>query len=118
MPRVKRGPIVRARHKKLLNQTKGFRHGRKNLFRRAKEALIRSGQYAYRDRRVKKRDFRQSWIATINAAIRPYDLNYNQFIHGLNKSDLNLDRKVLAELAQTQPDEFAKVVEKVKTGLK
>ena len=116
MSRVKRGVTTRARHKKLLSLTKGFKHGRKNLVRLAHQAMLRAGQYAFRDRRVKKRTFRGSWISTINAAVRAEDMTYSTFIAGLTKANIELDRKVLAELAQFHPEEFAKIVEKVKAA--
>lgn len=113
MVRVKRGIMVRKRHKKLLEQTKGYRHGRKNLVKRAREAMLKAGTYAYRDRRVKKREFRRLWIIKINAAVRPYGLSYSQFIKGLNDAKIPLDRKILADLAENHPEEFKKIVEKV-----
>lgn len=114
MPRVKRGTMVRKRHKKLLSYTKGYKHGRKNLVRLAHQAMLRAGQYAYRDRRVKKRTFRSRWITKINAALSAHDMSYSQFIAALKKADLDLNRKVLAELAEFHPEEFDKVVAKVK----
>lgn len=114
MPRVKRGTIVRKRHKKLLSLTKGYKHGRKNLVRQARQAMLRAGQYAFRDRRVKKRDFRSRWIVKINAALSDKDMSYSTFMAGLKKADLDLNRKVLAELAEFYPDQFNQVVEKVK----
>ena len=114
MPRVKRGTMVRKRHSKILALTKGYRHGRNNLFKKAKEAFIKAGQHAYRDRRIKKRDFRRLWIVKINAAVRLHDMSYSKFIQGLVKADIGLDRKVLAQLAVEQPEEFTKIVEKVK----
>lgn len=117
MPRVKRGVTVRKRHKKLLALTKGYKHGRKNLVRMAKQAMLRAGQYAFRDRRVKKRVFRARWISKVNAAVRMQDMTYSQFIAGLKKAGIELDRKSLAELAEFHPAEFDKVVEKVKAAL-
>lgn len=116
MPRVKRGTTIRKRHKKLLSLTKGFKHGRKNLVRLAKQAMIRAGQYAYRDRRVKKRDFRSRWIVKINSALLPHDITYSQFIAGLKKAKIDLNRKTLAELAEFHNEEFVKIVEKVKSA--
>jgi large subunit ribosomal protein L20 len=116
MPRVKRGTTVRKRHKKLLSLTKGFKHGRKNLVRLAHQAMIRAGQYAYRDRRVKKRDFRSRWIVKINAALETHDMSYSQFIAGLKKAKIELNRKSLAELAEFHNEEFVKIVEKVKSA--
>ena len=101
MPRVKRGVTAHARHKKILALAKGFRGRRGNVFRVAKQAVMKAGQYAYRDRRAKKRVFRQLWIARINAAARANGLTYSQFINGLNKAQIGLDRKVLAGSAQT-----------------
>ena len=99
MPRVKRGVTARARHKKILALAKGFRGRRKNVYRVAKQAVMKAGQYAYRDRRNKKRDFRRLWIARINAAARELGLTYSQFINGMNKAGITLDRKVLADIA-------------------
>ncbi|MDO8513083.1 MAG: 50S ribosomal protein L20 [bacterium] len=117
MPRVKRGTMVRKRHKKMLALTKGYRHGRNNLFKRAKEAFLKAGQHAFRDRRTKKREFRKLWIIKINAAARLHGMTYSELIPGLQKAKINLDRKVLAELAVSQPEEFSKIVEKVKTQI-
>lgn len=117
MPRVKRGTMVRKRHKKILALTKGYRHGRNNLFKRAKEAFLKAGQHAFRDRRVKKREFRKLWIIRINAAVRLHGLTYSKFIRGLDKAQIELDRKVMADLAVNQPDEFTKIVEKSKAAL-
>ncbi|MBI2263206.1 50S ribosomal protein L20 [Candidatus Berkelbacteria bacterium] len=114
MVRVKRGTMVLKRHKKILKQAKGFRHGRKNLIKRAKEALLKAGVYAYRDRRAKKRVFRRLWNVKINAAVRPYGFSYSRFIAGLKKAEITLDRKILADLAENHPEEFEKIVEKVK----
>jgi len=115
MSRVKRGVTTRQKHKKLLKQTKGFRHGRKNLVKLARQADTKAGQYAYRDRRVKKRDFRRLWIIQINAACRLNDIKYSVFMNGLKKAKIELDRKVLSQLAQENPEEFKKLVEKVKS---
>lgn len=117
MPRVKRGTTIRKRHKKLLTLTKGYKHGRKNLVRHAKQAMLRAGQYAFRDRRVKKRTFRSRWITKVNAAVRTFDMSYSEFIAGLTKANIELNRKTLAELAEFHPEEFKKVVEKVKAAL-
>lgn len=116
MPRVKRGTTIRKRHKKLLVLTKGFKHGRKNLVRLAHQAMLRAGQYAYRDRRVKKRDFRSRWIVKINSALQVHELNYNAFIAGLKKAKIELNRKTLAELAEFHAEEFTKIVDKVKNS--
>src|SRR4051812_34045376 len=99
MPRVKRGTTIRNRHKKLLALTKGYKHGRKNLVRLANQAMLRAGQYAYRDRRVKKRVFRTRWISKLNAAVRAEGLTYSGFMAGVKKANIELDRKVMAELA-------------------
>jgi large subunit ribosomal protein L20 len=117
MPRVKRGVTARARHKKVLALAKGFRGRRKNVFRIAKEAVMRAGQYAYRDRRTKKRVFRQLWIARINAATRGLGVTYSKFMAGLKKANVELDRKVLADMAVHDPAGFSAVVEKVRPHL-
>jgi large subunit ribosomal protein L20 len=101
MPRVKRGVTARARHKKVLALAKGFRGRRGNVFRIAKQAVMKAGQYAYRDRRAKKRVFRQLWIARINAAARGLGLTYSKFIAGLKKASIDMDRKVLSDMAIT-----------------
>ena len=110
MPRVKRGVIARARHKKVLDAAKGYRGRRKNVYRIAKQAVMKAGQYAYRDRRQRKRQFRTLWIARINAAARVNGVTYGRFIDGLNKSGVELDRKILADMAVTQPQAFAELV--------
>ena len=117
MPRVKRGVTARARHKKVLALAKGFRGRRGNVFRIAKQAVMKAGQYAYRDRRTKKRVFRQLWIARINAAARANGLTYSQFINGLNKAAIGLDRKVLADIAVHDEAAFAAIVNQVKAKL-
>lgn len=117
MPRVKRGVTARARHKKILALAKGFRGRRKNVFRIAKQAVMKAGQYAYRDRRTKKRVFRQLWIARINAATRGLGLTYSKFIAGLKKASIDLDRKVLSDMAIHDPAAFAAIVDKVKAQL-
>ncbi|MFO1337261.1 MAG: 50S ribosomal protein L20 [Burkholderiaceae bacterium] len=117
MPRVKRGVTARARHKKILALAKGFRGRRKNVFRIAKQAVMKAGQYAYRDRRTKKRVFRQLWIARINAATRGLGLTYSKFIAGLKKANIELDRKVLSDMAINDPAAFAGIVDKVKAQL-
>jgi len=116
MPRVKRGVTARARHKKILKQAKGYRGRRKNVFRVAKQAVIRAGQMAYRDRRQRKRQFRALWIARINAAARECGLSYSRFIDGLNKAGVLLDRKVLADIAVFDKPAFAVLAEKAKTA--
>ena len=117
MPRVKRGVTARARHKKIIALAKGFRGRRGNVFRIAKQAVMKAGQYAYRDRRTKKRVFRQLWIARINAAARANGLTYSQFINGLNKAEIALDRKVLADIAVHDAAAFASIVTQVKAKL-
>src|SRR5471032_3504292 len=117
MPRVKRGVTAHARHKKVLEQAKGFRGRRKNVFRIAKEAVMKAGQYAYRDRRNKKRTFRALWIARINAAARECGLTYSVFMNGLKKAEISVDRKVLADIAVTDMAAFAKFVEQAKACL-
>lgn len=117
MPRVKRGVTARARHKKVLALAKGFRGHRKNVFRIAKQAVMKAGQYAYRDRRTKKRVFRQLWIARINAASRGLGLSYSKFVAGLKKAQIEIDRKVLADLAVNDPAGFASIFAKVKAAL-
>ena len=117
MPRVKRGVTARARHKKILALAKGFRLRRNNVFRVAKQAVMRAGQYAYRDRRDKKHVFRRLWIARINAATRANGLSYSRFICGLTKAGIALDRKVLADMAINDAAAFAKLVETAKGAL-
>ena len=117
MPRVKRGVTARARHKKVLALAKGFRGRRKNVFRIAKEAVMKAGQYAYRDRSNKKRVFRQLWIARINAASREMGVSYSKFMAGLKKAQIGLDRKVLADMAVNDPAAFSSIVDKVKAQL-
>ncbi|MFQ3623364.1 MAG: 50S ribosomal protein L20 [Acetobacteraceae bacterium] len=112
MARVKRGVTAHARHKKVLERAKGFRGRAGNTIRMAKQKVEKSLQYAYRDRKVRKREFRALWIQRINAAVREKGLTYSQFIAGLKAAGLELDRKVLAELAFNEPDAFAAVVEK------
>jgi large subunit ribosomal protein L20 len=117
MPRVKRGVTAHARHKKILALAKGFRGRRKNVFRIAKQAVMKAGQYAYRDRRTRKRVFRQLWIARINAASRQMGVTYSQFMAGLKKAQIEIDRKMLAELAVNDPAAFGSIVDKVKAQL-
>lgn len=117
MARVKRAVQVKKRHKKILLATKGYKLGRSSLFRQAKQAYIKAGQYAYRDRRNKKRDMRGLWIIQINAAVRAHGMPYKDFIYGLTKAEIGLNRKVLAELSVQAPAEFEQVVEKVKKAL-
>lgn len=117
MARVKTGVVRRRRHKKVLKLARGFYSGRRKHFRKAKEQLERSLVYAYRDRRNKKRDFRRLWITRINAACRLNDISYSRFINGLNKANIALDRKILADMAMNDPDAFAAVVAKAKAAL-
>ncbi|HNT37560.1 MAG TPA: 50S ribosomal protein L20 [Rubrivivax sp.] len=117
MPRVKRGVTAHARHKKILKLAKGYRGRRKNVFRIAKQAVMKAGQYAYRDRRTRKRVFRQLWIARINAASRELGVTYSKFMAGLKKAQIDIDRKVLADLAVNDPAAFGSIVEKVKAQL-
>ena len=117
MPRVKRGVTARARHKKVLALAKGFRGRRGNVFRIAKEAVMKAGQYAYRDRRNKKRVFRRLWIARINAASRSFGLNYSQFANGLKKAGIEIDRKVLSDMAIHDSAAFGAIVSQVKAKL-
>lgn len=117
MARVKRGVQARARHKKILKQAKGYYGARSRVFRVAKQAVIKAGQYAYRDRRQRKRQFRALWIARINAAARIHDLSYSKFINGLRKADVAIDRKILADLAVFEPKAFEALAEKAKSSL-
>ena len=117
MPRVKRGVTARARHKKVFKQTKGFRGRRKNVYRVAKQALMKAGQYAYRDRRQKKRQFRALWIARINAAVRELGMSYSTFMAGLKRAQIDIDRKVLADLAVQDKAAFAQIASQVKASL-
>ena len=117
MSRVKRGVTAHARHKAILKQAKGFYGRRKNTIRIARQAVEKAGQYAYRDRRTKKRNFRSLWIQRINAAVREHGLTYGRFIDGLNKAGILVDRKVLSDLAITDPDGFAALVGKAREAL-
>ena len=117
MPRVKRGVTARARHKKVLDLAKGYRGRRSKVFRIAKEAVMKAGQYAYRDRRNKKRVFRALWIARINAAVRQGGMTYSRFMNGLKKASIEVDRKVLADLAVMDKPAFARFIEQAKAGL-
>ncbi|TVP93274.1 MAG: 50S ribosomal protein L20 [Thioalkalivibrio sp.] len=117
MPRVKRGVTAHARHKKVLDQAKGYYGARRKVFRVANQAVTKAGQYAYRDRRQKKRQFRSLWIVRINAAARQFDLSYSRLVDGLNKAGVQIDRKVLADLAVHDIAAFGKVAEKAKTAL-
>ena len=113
MPRVKTGVVRRRRHKKILKQAKGFYSGRRRHFRKAKEQLEHSLVYAYRDRRAKKREFRKLLIVRINAACRLQDISYSKFMHGLKKLDINLDRKILADLAMNDINAFNSLIDQV-----
>ena len=117
MPRVKRGVTARARHKKVIEQAKGYRGRRNNVYRIAKEAVMKAGQYQYRDRRQKKREFRALWIARINAAVRELGMTYSVFIAGLGKAQIDIDRKVLADLAVHDKAAFGKIAEQAKASL-
>ncbi len=117
MPRVKRGVTARARHKKVIALAKGYRGRRKNVYRVAKQAVMKAGQYAYRDRRNKKRVFRALWIARINAASRMNDMTYSAFMNGLKKAMIEIVRKVLADLAVFDKPAFAAIVAKAKAAL-
>ncbi|MBS0423152.1 MAG: 50S ribosomal protein L20 [Proteobacteria bacterium] len=117
MPRVKRGVTAHARHKKILDLAKGYRGRRKNVYRIAKQAVMKAGQYAYRDRRQRKRQFRALWIARINAAAREYGLSYSVFMNGLKKASIAVDRKVLADLAVFDKSAFEKIAAQAKASL-
>ena len=118
MPRVKTGVVRRRRHKKILKLAKGFYQGRSRHFRKAKEQVERSMQYAFRDRKQKKREFRKLWIIRINAACRLNDMSYSQFINGLKKAGIELDRKILADMAMNDAAAFTSVVASAKAALK
>ncbi|MFW5734825.1 50S ribosomal protein L20 [Oceanidesulfovibrio marinus] len=115
--RVKRGKTAHQRHKKYLKQAKGYRGGRSKLYRSAREAVERAGQYAYRDRKVKKREFRKLWILRINAAAREHGLSYSRFMRGLSLAGVELNRKVLADMAVREKEGFAKLAETAKSKL-
>ena len=117
MPRVKRGVQAHARHKKVIKQAKGYSGRRKNVYRVAVQAVTKAGQYAYRDRRQKKRVFRQLWIARINAGARDCGLSYSRLINGLKKAEIEIDRKLLADLAMNDMAAFTAVAEKAKAAL-
>ena len=117
MARVKRGVTSHAKHKKVLNAAKGYRGRRKNTIRIAKQAVEKAGQYAFRDRKNKKRTFRALWIQRINAGVREFGLTYSRFISGLEKAGIDMDRKVLSDLAIREPAAFQVIVEKVKGAL-
>lgn len=117
MARVKRGVQARRRHKKVLKQAKGYYGARSRVFRVAKQAVIKAGQYAYRDRRQKKRQFRRLWIVRINAAARMFDISYSRLMNGIHKAGIEVDRKMLADLAVHDIDAFEKVAEQAKAAL-
>jgi large subunit ribosomal protein L20 len=117
MARVKRGVTAHAKHKKVLDKAKGYKGRRKNVYRVAVQAVTKAGQYAYRDRRQRKRQFRALWIARINAAARECGLSYSRLIDGLKKASIEVDRKVLADLAVHEKDAFAQLAEKAKASL-
>jgi large subunit ribosomal protein L20 len=117
MARVKRGVTAHAKHKKVLKAAKGYYGRRKNTIRVAKQAVEKANQYAYRDRKRRKRTFRALWIQRLNAAVRPFGLNYSKFIAGLDKAGIEVDRKVLSDLAITQPAAFEAIVGQAKTAL-
>ena len=116
MARVKRGVVAHAKHKKIIKAAKGYRNRSKNTIRSAKSAVDRAGQYAYRDRRNKKRDFRKLWIQRINAAARMHDLTYSTFIHGLKQAGIELDRKTLSDIAVRDEEAFKNLVATVKSA--
>jgi large subunit ribosomal protein L20 len=117
MSRIKRGVTTRAKHKRILEQAKGYRGRRKNTIRVARQAVEKAGQYAYRDRKIKKRTFRALWIQRINAAVREHGLTYGRFIDGLLKAEIAVDRKVLSDIAITEPAAFAALVAQSKKAL-
>ena len=117
MPRVKRGVVAHARHKKILKKAKGYYAARSKVFRTAKQAVIKAGQYAFRDRRQKKRQFRALWITRINAAAREHGLSYSNFVQGLKLASIEIDRKILADLAVLDKVTFAAIVAKAKQAL-
>jgi len=115
MPRVKRGTTAKVKHKKVFKKTKGYKHGRKNVFRQAKQALMRAEEHSYRSRRLKKRRMKSLWIIRVNAACKNADIKYSRFIKALRDSGEKINRKELAELAQNDQEKFNKLVEKVKS---
>jgi len=117
MPRVKRGVTAGARHKKVLSQAKGYYNARRKVYRVAKQAVAKAGQYAYRDRRVRKREFRVLWIARINAAARECGLSYSRFMNGLKKATIDIDRKILADIAVHDKKSFSVLADKAKAAL-
>ena len=117
MPRVKRGVTAHKRHKKILKQAKGYYGARSRVFRVAKQAVIKAHQYAYRDRKQRKRQFRSLWIIRINALVREHGISYSQFMHGLKQAEISVDRKILSELAVHNKDAFAALVEQAKSAM-
>jgi large subunit ribosomal protein L20 len=117
MARVKRGVVAKTRHKKVLKKAKGYYGARSKLFKTAKQAVIKAGQYAYRDRRQRKRQFRALWITRINAAARLHGLSYSRLINGMNRAEMEVDRKVLADIAVHDPDAFGSIAERAKAAL-
>ncbi len=117
MSRVKRGTVQKARHKRVLEQAKGYYGRRKNVFRVATQAVDKAQQYAYRDRKVRKRNFRALWIQRINAGAREHGMKYNQVIDGLNKAGIEIDRKVLSDLAIREPEAFKAILDQAKAAL-
>ena len=117
MSRVKRSVTARKKRRKVLEQASGYRATKNSSYKRAKEQVQRSGQYAYRDRRVRKREFRKLWIVRINAGARENGISYNQFIHGLQLAEVELDRKILADLAVSDPQSFASLAERARAAL-
>jgi large subunit ribosomal protein L20 len=117
MARVKRGVTAKARHKKVLDKAKGYYGARSKLYKTAKQAVIKAGQYAYRDRRQRKRQFRALWIARINAAARLHGMSYSRLINGLTLANVDIDRKILADIAVHDPEAFGAIAEQAKAGL-
>ena len=114
MPRIKRGTITKKKHRKLKKLTKGYLHTRRASVKRAREAVLKAGVHSFRDRKRKKREFRRLWIVQISAALEPFGISYSEFIHRLKEAKIELDRKILAQLAREHPKIFEKIVEKVK----
>ncbi len=117
MARVKRGVVAKARHKKVLNKAKGYYGARSKVYRVAKQAVIKAGQYAYRDRRQRKRQFRALWITRINAAARLHGMSYSRLINGLHRAEIDIDRKVQADIAVHDPEAFGAIAEQAKASL-
>jgi large subunit ribosomal protein L20 len=117
MARVKRGVVAKARHKKVLSKAKGYYGARSKVYRVAKQAVIKAGQYAYRDRRQRKRQFRALWITRINAAARLHGMSYSRLINGLHRAEIDIDRKVLADIAVHDPDAFGAIAAQAKAAL-